>query len=138
MKSSPLVRFMFFLTTVLIAGCGSGDGNTMVVEGTVTANGEPVKSGHIDFIPTDGLGQTTGAEIKDGKYSAKVPPGPKRVNVTADKVVGQKKVYPNDPNSTVVDDIVQYIPERYNAKSELTYEVMKGKNTKDFELKLDK
>lgn len=67
---------------VLIASGCSNPGAT--VSGTVTYEGEPVKTGYVTFAPSDGKGPSVGAQITDGKYTAdKVPPGPKLVRVEA-------------------------------------------------------
>lgn len=119
-----------------LLGCAPG-GSGEVVEGKVTFAGQPLESGHIDFLPVDGKGAASGGEIKHGQYQLKIAAGPKRVNITADKVTGQQKAYPNDPNSPVFDIKEQYIPGRYNTNSELKRDVVSGKNSFDFELTAD-
>ncbi len=119
-----------------LLGCAK-DGSGEVVEGKVTFAGQPLGSGHIDFIPVDGKGPASGGEIKNGQYQFKIVVGPKRVNITADKVTGQQKAYPNDPNSPVFDIKEQYLPNRYNTNSELKRDVVSGKNTFDFDLTVD-
>lgn len=69
------------LALVIASGCSDSGA---AVSGTVTYDGEPVKSGYVTFAPADGKGPSIGAPITDGKYSAdKVPPGPKVVRVEA-------------------------------------------------------
>lgn len=117
----------------LLSGCTTGPKGESV-EGTVTYDGQPLSIGHIDFIPSDGKGPSAGAEIKEGKYQTLATAGGKRVNITADKVTGQQKAYPNDPNSPVFDIKEQYIPAQYNNMSELKFDVKTGKNTANFTL----
>jgi hypothetical protein len=133
---------MLILLTCLALGLGTLTGCSKenageVVEGTVTLDGQPLPAGRIDFIPVDGQSPTAGAEIKEGKFQATVMPGIKRVNITADKVTGQQKAYPGDPNSPVFDIKEQYIPARYNNNSELKCEVKSGTNTSNFDLQSD-
>ena len=63
----------------LVAGC-SGDG-TVRISGKVTVDGEIVETGSIAFAPADGKTSVEGAEIINGEYSAKVPPGDKIVRI---------------------------------------------------------
>ena len=69
-----------------IVGCGE---KIATVTGTVTYNGELVEKGSISFRPIDGTGQSFGARIIDGKYTAadRVTPGTKLV-----VVFGTKKI----------------------------------------------
>jgi hypothetical protein len=122
----------------LVAAClsflgGCDDSNLSEINGTVTVEGTPVGAGSITFFPADGQGPTAGGAIKDGKYSVKVPPGKLKVSISAPKVVGKKKLY-NTPDSPEGDITAETLPARYNAKSELEFEVKSGKNTKDWDL----
>lgn len=118
----------------LLAGCGGG-GPGATVEGSVTLDGQPLQEGAISFVPADGKTASAGGTITDGKYSVAVPPGPKRVEITASKVVGQRPAYAGDPNSPMIDITKSIVPPRYNSQSELTLEVQSGDNQKDFALK---
>lgn len=76
-------RVLALLAPLVLAasGCSAPGG---VVSGTVTYEGEPVKTGYVTFAPADGKGPSVGAPITDGKYTAdKVPLGPKVVRVEA-------------------------------------------------------
>ncbi len=79
---------LFFLT-----GCGSAGRHAL--QGTVTLDGQPVKTGTISFLPTAGTsGNSSGGEIKDGKFSipAKVglQTGEYRVTINARIATGKK------------------------------------------------
>ncbi len=137
MQMKPVV-FCFSLCCVLIslaAGC-SGDTKSGVVSGNITFDGAPLKSGIIRFDPVDGHAATAEAIITDGKFSAEVPPGEKRVSITSAKVVGKKKMY-DTPDSPVIDLTEELLPKRYNANSELKLTVKLGKQDADpnFDLK---
>jgi hypothetical protein len=71
---------------LLLVGCGE---KATTVNGSVTYNGEPVQKGTISFRPVDGTGQSFGARIKDGKYTAadKATPGQKLVVIFGTKEI---------------------------------------------------
>jgi len=122
------------LTLLLaLAGCG-GDAAIGEVSGTISYGGKPVEEGAITFTPIDGKGRTGGGEIKDGQYTAKgVAVGRMKVSITNAKVYGYKKLYdtPDSPKQALKRN---EIPEKYNEKTELEYEVKPGKNEKNWEL----
>lgn len=128
----PAVALALAAGIIGAAGCSSDKSST--VTGEVLVDGKPLKEGIIRFVPADGKSQTADAPIADGKYSAKVPPGDKKVEISAPKVVGKKKMY-DTPDSPVVDEIVELLPARYNTNTELTMKVENGSQEKKFELK---
>jgi hypothetical protein len=123
----------------MLVGCGGGgDGPDRVpISGTVTFDGSPLPTGEIRFVPADGSGQAEATAIMDGKFSAEVTPGSKRVEITASREdpanMVESAVNPGQKEPT----FVQYIPESYNATSTLTAEVKaEGENVlPPFELK---
>jgi len=118
----------------LAAGCGQ---KMVSVSGTVTWEErgqpkEPLKQGRILFEPEDGQGLPVSAEIKDGKYSTKVPPGRKKVQIHASRERRDGKV---DPAMGAVPR-EQFIPPWYNEKTKLRAEVTeKGPNDFPFDLR---
>ena len=116
-----------------LGGCGNSD-PMGEVSGIVRRDGNPLPSGTITFFPVDGKTATAGAEIKNGYYAAKVPVGTMKVVISAEKVVGTKKLYPT-ANSPAMPIAVELLPGRYNEHSELTLDVQPGKNPKDYDLK---
>jgi hypothetical protein len=123
-KANALSFASYCLVLGLVLGC-SADAKHGTVTGTVSFDGQPLKSGNIRFDPADGHTATADAMITDGKFSATVPPGDKRVSITAPKVIGKKKVY-ETPNSPTVDLTEEMLPKRYNAQSELKATVKLG------------
>jgi hypothetical protein len=121
------------LLVSLLALAGCSDHTTGEVSGTVTLGGNPVKAGAITFIPVDGKTGTAGGEIKDGRYSARVAAGLMKVSISVPRVVRMKKLY-NAPNSPEMPWNEESAPARYNAKTELRFEVAPGANEKDFTL----
>jgi|SRR5579883_187688 len=124
-----------FAASTLVLGC-SGEGDTADVSGVVKYDGKEVEDGGITFFPADGKGPSGGATIKNGKYTAsKVPVGNTKVVITGSKVVGKKKVYdtPDSPERPITQEL---LPKKYSdkEKSELTFEVKRGANEKDWDL----
>lgn len=121
-------EFYFFLGCALIgiwSGC-SADSKHGTVTGSVTLDGQPLQIGNIRFEPSDGGTATADAPIADGKFTGKMPPGDKRVLITAPKVTGKRKMY-DTPDSPVVDVVEELLPKRYNTQSELILSVKLGK-----------
>lgn len=116
-----------------VSGCGGQEQAT--VRGSVKLNGEPLKSGTIRFEPVDGRTASAAGVIADGRYQVEMPPGEKRIQISAMKVVGRRQVYEGDPNSPVVDDVREMIPPQYNSASTLTFSAAPGSQTKDFDLR---
>jgi hypothetical protein len=127
---SPLLLPIMF--AVALAGCARETSHG-TLSGTVTLDGAPLASGLIRFIPADGQTPSADATISEGKFTAKVPVGEKRISISAPKVVGQRKLYetPDSPTADVVDEL---LPARYNARSELTLTVTAGAQQKNFDL----
>ena len=122
------------VVTCALLTCGCDGAKFVEVSGTVTVDGAPIESGAITFLPADGQTPTAGGEIKDGKYRVKVPVGVMKVSISAPKVVGKKKIYPT-PDSPEMPVTVEALPERFNEKTELTFEVKSsGSNEKNWEL----
>jgi hypothetical protein len=80
-------------------------------------------------------GQTASADsiITDGKFSANVPPGEKKISISAPKVTGQRRVY-ETPDSPMIDIVQELLPAKYNVQTELTLTVSAGSQEKDFPL----
>lgn len=111
---------------VLYVGCAAENPDGRVpVSGTVTWNGEAIQTGYIVFVSTSG-GKSSGGEIADGSFELPgkkgVPQGHYKVKITANRPSG-KKIPDSDFPDKMVDDIEQYIPKRYNAKTNLTLDV---------------
>jgi hypothetical protein len=117
-------------------GCSGGGGDEIPkheVSGTVTLKGQPLAEGTISFVPADGQGPTAGAAIQEGQYTAQVPPGPKRVEIHAVKVVGQRKMF-DTPDSPTVDVTEELVPPQYNTESTLHADVQDDRDDLNFTL----
>jgi hypothetical protein len=120
------------LVSALVAGC-SKTSNRGTVTGTVTLDGQPLHAGIIRFIPADGQTATAETAIADGKFSAVIPPGDKKISISAPKVAGKKRMY-DATSGPEVDAVQELLPARYNVQTELTLTVSAGAQQKDFTL----
>ena len=135
-NSEMTLRHRFCLAIVIVSGSFAGcsaKSNVGTVSGTIKLDGAPLKSGLVRFMPVDGKTASADAKIVDGKYSAEVPPGEKKLSFSSPKVVGQKKMY-DTPDSPMIDITEEMLPAKYNSKSEEKMTVTAGSQTKDFEL----
>src|SRR5688572_10560839 len=82
-----------------LIGCGGGASS---VSGTVSLDGQPVKSGSIMFVSTES-DRHEGAVIQDGKFQAELPPGKYRLELSGQKVVGQRKLKDFEGKDEVLD-----------------------------------
>jgi hypothetical protein len=116
--------------TVGFLGLGCNRDGKTPVEGTVTWNGDPVATGHIIFAPTDTSVVPDASTIENGKFQFRATPGSKKVEIFSERAVGK----PDPIMKTQVKQ--QFIPIRYNEKTELTAEIEMGKdNVLTFDLK---
>jgi len=124
-------------TLLALSGCGgSSDVKRTPVSGTVQLDGAPLPEGMIQFIPDLGVkGPPVQLEIHEGKFSASTANGPaagrNAVQITALKKTGKK-------TKTIMgeeaDEIIQYVPARYNEQSTLTADVQSGGEPLTFQL----
>jgi hypothetical protein len=127
-----LIRFVLTVgaVTLLQIGCNHAP-TTGQVKGSVTLDGKPLEDGTVRFAPLEGRANTSGGLIKSGEFTANVPIGKFRVEISSTKIVGG----PADRHSDSVETVVQLIPEKYNTRSELTLDVKSGSNEPHFDLK---
>ncbi len=127
-QNSLILNTSLLVSLLLLVGCGDQGGSRIppryMVSGTVTLDGEPLKSGSIRFSsPEDAsLGISSGGDVVDGNYEFMAIPGKKSVKISCMKEV-KKHVFQN------------LIPPKYNLKSTLTAEVIEETQQIDFKLK---
>lgn len=129
------------LAACVLTACGC-EKRLATVEGRVTFENQPVEDGAISFESADKQGPSSGGTIQDGQYRIeRVPPGKKVVRITAQRKTGKKipleSMFPKGmvPAGVMTDEIIEYVPAKYNDQSELSAEVGGGANHLDFELK---
>jgi hypothetical protein len=118
------------------AGCGGGPASA-TVSGEVKVDGVPVASGVISYVPADVTGVPATAEIKDGRYEVRTTAGNKRVQISVPVVTGKRKAHVGS-DAPWVESTAESLPDKYHTRSELTFEVKPGSNTKDWDLAVKK
>ncbi len=133
MKTGTILLPMLLLTvlTLLFSGCG-GDGMT-TVSGTLCWQGVPIQKGRIQFIPIDGKSAQTEAVVTDGKYSVKVPPGEKRIQIYAFEEGPERNVMDRGKVAGTIRDLKQILPPEMNEKSQIQVTIRGGKQRYDYE-----
>jgi hypothetical protein len=130
MSLRPVCVLVLGCATGLFAGCGSG---LATVSGEVSVDGKAVEKGVISYVPADGPGEPATANIENGRYELRTSPGNKRVQISVPVVVDRRKDSPA-ANAQTIEITRETLPERFNSKTELTFEVKSGSNTKDWPL----
>jgi len=132
MLLSRLCLVVCFSLVTPLAGCARGPA-TGTVNGEVTLDGQPLTKGHVEFSPVDGQGQTGGALIEGGKFSAEIPVAKMKVAIHSPKVVGKRKEY-DTPQSPWEDEVAEALPARYHLNSDMTLDVQPGTQAVRYEL----
>jgi len=117
---------------VLAGGCGPAGPETHPVTGSVTLDGQPLPDGDIIFVDPTSATVPGAGKITNGKYTAVSPPGNKKVEIRASKMMPLPEGKTGAMGEKEMSQ--QYIPAKYNTETELTMEVTAGDNNKDFEL----
>jgi len=115
-----------------VVGCRDG---MSTASGTVTMDGEPVKTGTVTFVKQDGDVAREGAIIADGRFVAKLRPGDYKIELNSQKTTGTRTQKGFDGKDEVVELTAELFPERYNAKTTLTTKIVPGPNTVNLEAK---
>lgn len=123
-QSATAVFVIFSALAIVQPGCDRSSPRQSI-QGTVMIDNQPLTAGQISFRPQSGTnGPSAGAIIDRGTFT--IPSiqgtfvGTSRVEITAVKMTGRKIKIPGDQ---LIDEVVNYIPARYNINSELSAEV---------------
>lgn len=119
-----------------LAGCGSGPASASI-SGEVKVDGVPVEKGVISFSSLDGTGAPVTGEIKNGRYEVRTTAGNKQVRISVPVVTGKQKES-NAPDAKFVEITAESLPAKYHSRSELTFDVKSGSNTKNWDLVVKK
>jgi hypothetical protein len=123
---------------IVVAGCGGGG---CAVQGKVLLDGEPVSEGRIALRPKQPgpNARTVQAVVSEGQFqfipAQGVVPGAYSVVITARRKTGQQ-LPPEEGSGEVLDRYEQYLPPKYNTRTELTADISGGTNDLLFELEL--
>ncbi|MCA9259476.1 MAG: DUF1416 domain-containing protein [Planctomycetales bacterium] len=118
-KSLLIAVFAFGASTV---GCQDAPQGKVAISGDVTWNGAPIATGYISFVPADGQKPSESSKIEDGSFSLYGYPGTNKIRILATKEAG----FDAGMNQPI---LVQYIPEKYNDKTELLHDVQSDGET---------
>jgi hypothetical protein len=113
------------LATPLMCGCGNSRPPLAPVRGVAALDGKPLAYADIVFEPDTGR-QSSARTDEQGRFRLEYLPG------IEGALIGQHtvRIHRMDP-----DTFVDYVPPKYNAKSELRVKVAEGPNQLDFNLK---
>jgi hypothetical protein len=124
---------------VVLTGCGDSGPRRVSVEGTVTLDGKPLGEGDLRFRSTSGTTTViVAAKITDGRFVVPATSGPLpgkyRVEIEVPRKTGRKVRHPVI-ESSLVDEMTESLPARYNSQSTLTSEITAaGPNRFEFAL----
>lgn len=116
------------LLALAIAGCGRHDLDLPElgrVQGTVTLDGKPIRNAAVGFYPLSGGREALAIIDREGHYDLAIVDGDRGAETGMNEV---KVFWPEGLRPTAK------IPAKYNAKSELQFEVKPGKNVYDIVL----
>jgi hypothetical protein len=144
---------LLVLGCALLAGCGPGGPTLGKVTGKVTLDGKPLPNVAVTFMPTEG-GSASGITDASGNYELShpngkgTPLGKNKVSVTTvqkpTSTVDLSQIPSDSPEYAKALEASQSgynvtfkepIPEKYNLKTELQYEIKSGSQTINLELK---
>src|SRR5262245_17896545 len=115
------------LALAVAAGCGGR--STASVSGVVTLDGKPLEGAAVSFTPASrdggGVGGSYGKTDANGRYTLRTV-----VTNATGAAVGKHRVsislYKEDPKNPDGAGRKELVPAKYNAKSELTFEIPSG------------
>jgi hypothetical protein len=130
--AKPLMPWL--VCVAAISGCGEPNAlNRQAIQGTVSLDGKALAMGTIRFSPEIESGVASGGPIADGSFSVPavdgLPPGKYIVRIYATEQ-DNRVVEGEPPGLATQKPAVDLIPSQYNARSELTCEVVDGEDNK--------
>jgi hypothetical protein len=122
----------------VVAGCNPTP-TEGIIRGTVTLDGQPLKTGSVQLTAVDGRAPTAGAQIVDGKFETKAALTKFKVEIESNviRTLDGKEIDPNKKVDKINDSnqkSVPLVPDRYNKKTELTIDVQPGVQEPKYEL----
>lgn len=129
MKSSKNILAVLYLSLLM---CGCGGVSTSDVSGLVTFDGEAIEAGTIWYKPIGGEDLKPQAEkIDGGKYKLNgIAHGKYRVWIMSDRKT-EKKVRSPDTGE-LEEEVIQFVPAKYNTRSEILVTVPAENGSHDF------
>lgn len=131
MRCASLAAVLAALT--VLGGCDDGPA-TGEVSGTVKVNGQaPPAGSSITFFPADGQSPSAGAMLEDGRYRVRLAVGLAKVEIRVPRPAAKARRKAEGPGAEG-GLIEESLPARYNDRTELTFDVKKGGNEKNWDL----
>jgi hypothetical protein len=136
-------RLLLLLLLMVLPACGPGNPlGRRAIDGRVTLDGSSLGSGHIQFIPQESGGVSSGTIIAQGGYKLEtlkgLPPGKYYVQIFSPQdapAMGTDAAQQSGPPGALKLG-VELLPAKYNAATTLTVEVAPSRSTTfDFDLK---
>jgi len=127
--------FLSVIAFAIMAMSGCFSDGTVRISGKVTVDGELVETGSIAFAPADGNTSVEGAEIVNGEYKAKVPPGEKIVRIRGMKLQPSEVFDAVSQKTHVSSTAIRITDAKYEAAdSPLKATITKNGEVHDFDL----
>jgi len=132
MRNVKAVTVVLIPAMLVCLGCGGGPGvDVGTVEGTVTLDGAPLPDATVTFQPQGGRA-SIGITDASGHYELIFSRDAKGA-VLGKHTVSITTLQEGDADEGV-EAVPEKVPAKYNSKTELTKDVVAGKNEFDFEL----
>lgn len=131
------ILFSFLFISFLTCACNSGPVNYPVA-GTVLLDGKPVGAKDdavIRFETTDNKGNTSESFIVEGNYLVKLTEGNYKVSLTWSKKTGKILKSKIAGPGQEKEEVLQMIPPKFGAQSELKVDISAKNLRHDFDLK---
>ena len=133
---SRLASLAVVIPALLSTGCGPTGPQKITIQGMVTLDGVSLPEGQVVFIPSDPSLGAAGGAITNGVFTVTTFKGPHQVEVHAEKRL-PRPVPPGAPPEAGFT-FVSIIPNRYNEKTTLTFDVQSPNDRPEFALTSDK
>jgi hypothetical protein len=135
------VSLMYGLLCCMLSGCGHSGPERVIVSGAVTYEGHPVEHGVITFEPTDSVVEIkSSSQIENGHYLADleggVPVGNHKVLIQAYRDIASNVVSSKGPKLEEGPPQRQYLPAKYNTRTELKANIKSGTSPQSLDFAL--
>lgn len=120
------------LGMMLLAGCDSGPA-VAPVTGLVTQDGEPLAGAMVEFQPDKGA-PSYGYTDENGRYEMNYQTDRKGALLGHHYISVRTEGEVTDPKTDMTVNVPESVPAKFNDKTELEYEVVRGKNTFDVKI----
>jgi hypothetical protein len=134
-STDPGILVLLCVALLVLAGCGDGGPELGKVSGTVTLDGKPLPKARIVFEGGPDGSPSYATTDEDGHYELKF--GVDKPGAMVGEHLVRITTARTEPADSLGREMISHpelLPPRYNEESELTKEVVPGKQTIDFPL----